>query len=721
MKHKIAFLLKNPGFLFKLITFGRIKKLATMLVSHRPKDAARQVLHYLRTQKQLAYHYELPSGSVELEDIGVEQPDNSLPLEYPLVAKLSANPKVSIIIPVYNQWQYTAKCIRSVIESAKDVEYEIILADDCSTDDTVNADQFIENIKISRPEQNQGFLLNCNLAAKQASGKYLVLLNNDTLVHQGWLQALIEVVDKDESVGLVGSKLVYADGSLQEAGGIVWRDASAWNFGNGDDPNKPEYNYLKQVDYVSGASILIRRSCWDELDGFDTRYVPAYYEDTDLALALAERGHKVIYQPKSVVTHFEGKSHGTDTSSGLKAYQVINQKKFREKWRDRLQAKHAPHGQCVFQARDRSFEKRTILIIDHYVPWFDQDAGSRSTFMYVKFFVDQGYNVKFLGDNFYPHQPYTQVLEQMGVEVLHGNYYANHWKDWFLQNKTYIDAVYLHRPHIAVKYIDFIKEHCSAKILYQCHDLHHWRLGRAAEIKGCQQTKSEADDWEIKELALFNKSDVGLTFSHDEKAYLEQLGLDCEIEQIPLFLYDDQPDLNEVPSFDQRADFMFVGGFNHTPNAEGVLWFLKNVFPLVLEQLPEVKFHIIGSKMPDEIKAFESDNVVIHGFVSDEELNAMYHKVKVNILPLLHGAGVKGKLVESLYYGTPVVSTSIGLEGINASLYGLNGVDTAVEFSETLSLLLKVEGAWQASQASTMKAMEGFTSMYVERRLNVIF
>ena len=698
MKHKIAFLVKHPFFLFKLLTPSRIKKLIKLLVSNSPANSARSIMGYLRTQKQLAYHYELPEGTeINSEEIVGESTSAKLKNDcvvFPLVVPEHSEPLVSIIVPVYNQWAYTAKCIRSVIESVEGTPYEIILADDCSNDETQEADKLLTNVKISKPECNVGFLLNCNLAAEQASGKYIVLLNNDTLVHKGWLESLVKVAEQDDTVGLVGSKLVYEDGSLQEAGGIVWRDASAWNFGNGDDPNKPEYNYLKKVDYISGASILIRSSCWKELGGFDTRYVPAYYEDTDFAFALVDRGYKVVYQPKSVVTHFEGKSHGTDTSSGLKAYQIVNQKKFREKWRFRLSQHQLANGQCTFQARDRSLNQRTILIVDHYVPWFDQDAGSRSTFMYIRFFVDQGYNVKFIGDNFYPHQPYTDVLEQMGVEVLHGKYYANHWKEWFIQNKSYIDLVYLHRPHIAEKYIDFIKEHSSAKILYQCHDLHHWRLGRSAKINGCTQTQLEADKWKNKELTLFNKSDLGLTFSYDEKAYLKELDLDCKVEQVPLFLYDHKQLQNKSPEFSKRDDFMFVGGFNHTPNAEGVLWFLEKVFPIVLKSLPDLKFHIIGSKMPDRIRQFESGNVIIHGFISDSELERMYNQVKVNILPLLHGAGVKGKLVESLYFGTPIVSTSIGIEGIGEA--SVKGYDDPIEFANELVNLLVDESSWTA-------------------------
>jgi GT2 family glycosyltransferase len=119
-----------------------------------------------------------------------------------------------------------------------------------------------------RNEKNLGFLKNCNHAASHARGKYIHFLNNDTEVKQGWLSSLVRLMESDGSIGLSGSKLVYPNGKLQEAGGIIWNDASGWNFGNRQNPEMPEFNYVKEVDYISGASMLVRKSLWEELGGF---------------------------------------------------------------------------------------------------------------------------------------------------------------------------------------------------------------------------------------------------------------------------------------------------------------------------------------------------------------------------------------------------------------------------------------------------------------------
>ena len=214
------------------------------------------------------------------------------------------HPTVSIVIPVYNQIHYTYACLLSILENTKDVTYEIIIADDVSTDATKELSLYAENLVICRNKTNQGFLRNCNQAAKAARGKYVMFLNNDTQVTPGWLSSLVNLIESDPTIGMVGSKLVYPDGRLQEAGGIIWSDGSGWNYGRLDDPEKPEYNYVKDVDYISGAAILLSTDLWKQIGGFDELFAPAYCEDSDLAFEVRKAGYRVVYQPLSKVIHF---------------------------------------------------------------------------------------------------------------------------------------------------------------------------------------------------------------------------------------------------------------------------------------------------------------------------------------------------------------------------------------------------------------------------------
>ena len=251
-------------------------------------------------------------------------------------------PTTSIIIPSYNGISLTENCLRALAESLpRDFRGEIIVVDDCSTDDTqarLEAWKDTEpRLKVLRNPENCGFLVTCNNGASAASGEVVILLNNDTLPQRGWLEPLLRLLRDKPDAGAVGGKLVYPDGRLQEAGGVVFADGSAANFGKWEYAlDDPLFNYVREVDYVTGALIATRRELFNALGQLDTRYRPIYYEETDYCFRLREQGYKVYYQPESVVIHLEGVTCGTDPKSGLKRNQLVNQAKFKERWREAL-------------------------------------------------------------------------------------------------------------------------------------------------------------------------------------------------------------------------------------------------------------------------------------------------------------------------------------------------------------------------------------------------
>ena len=590
------------------------------------------------------------------------------------------NPQVSIVIPVYNQFDFTYHCVESIIKNSGDITYEILIGNDCSTDLTTQIEQIIPGVRCITTEKNLRFVLNCKNTAKYANGIYLLFLNNDTQVQPNWLKPLVDLIESADDIGMVGAKLVYPDGTLQEAGGILWRDGSAWNYGHGQNPALPEFNYVKEVDYISGAAIMLSRALWEEIGGFDERFVPAYCDDSDLAFTIRKMGYRVMYQPKSVVVHFEGVSNGTDIATGQKQYQVINSKKFYEKWKDILEAEHFDNGQHVFQARDRSMKKRTVLLIDHYVPMYDKDAGSRTIYQYIQLLVKMGCNVKFIGDNFYPHQPYTQQLEQMGVEILYGLSYQKNWKGWLHKNGQYLDVVFINRPHIAQHYIDAVKEYTEAKIIYNVCDLHFVREEREYRITGNAERLESSRKWKKIELEIMKKSDVVFTLSTDEQRILEEYLPKEKISICPIFIYSDF----SRTDFSRRKtqDLLFVGGFSHTPNIDAMNWFCEEIMPKILEKRPDIRLNIVGSNPPESVKRYASEHINIKGFVSDEELQQLYAQNRLCVIPLRYGAGVKGKTIEAMYSCIPIVSTSIGIEGlpeIDQILCAHNTVDEFVQ------------------------------------------
>ena len=261
---------------------------------------------------------------------------------------------VSIIIPVYNNSRYTAKCLQQLRDTVPDdLCDEIIVVDDASTDDTQNllAQWRAEDnrLKVVRNESNLGFIHSCNRGAEAATRDVLVFLNNDTIPQPGWLPPLVQVLREQPKAGAVGGKLLYPDGSLQEAGGIIFNDGTGCNFGrNSKFANSPLFNFLRQVDYCSGALLATPRELFLSLGGFDVHFAPAYYEDTDYCFRLREHGFVVYYQPESVIIHLEGISSGTSVTEGVKRYQEVNRSKFIERWKEALRRQPTAPAQYDF-------------------------------------------------------------------------------------------------------------------------------------------------------------------------------------------------------------------------------------------------------------------------------------------------------------------------------------------------------------------------------------
>ncbi len=265
---------------------------------------------------------------------------NKLTLK-PLILPEISSPRVSIVIPVFNKALYTYNCLLSLIACDTEISKEVIIINNASSDETATLLTQLEGaFQIINNEENQGFVQACRQGGAIAKGEFILFLNNDTQVTPGWLSNMINLIDNDPSIGITGSKLIYPDGRLQEAGGIIFNDASGWNYGRLQDPTNPQFNQSREVDYCSGASLMIRQDLWHQLGGFDMRYAPAYYEDTDLCFAARDAGYKVFYCHNSEVIHHEGITAGTDINSGYKAYQAINKKKFQAKWWNVLSTNH---------------------------------------------------------------------------------------------------------------------------------------------------------------------------------------------------------------------------------------------------------------------------------------------------------------------------------------------------------------------------------------------
>ena len=627
---------------------------------------------------------------------GVRRPGETVApeQEWPhIVLPPSTAPVVSIVIPVHNQWAHTHACLQSIVRHEPDLAYEVILADDVSTDDTRHASRWVQGLIINRNQENLGFLRNCNAAALKARGEYILLLNNDTEIQPHAITELLNVFRRHPDAGLVGSKLIYPDGRLQEAGGILWADGSAWNYGRGQNPLLPEFNYLRETDYCSGASIMVPRGLFAQLGGFDERYSPAYNEDSDLAFAVRAVGKKVYYQPASVVVHHEGVSHGTDVSQGVKARQVVNQQRVREKWHDTLERDHFPNAENVFHARDRSGSRKTILVIDHYVPQPDRDAGSRTMWCFLRLFVGMGMNVKFWPQNLYYDKDYTPALEQQGIEVYYGPQFLERFEAWAQEYGPQLDYVLLSRPHIAIEFVAALRRHSKAKLLYYGHDLHHARMLHEFQVKGSPALQKQAIAMRELEESLWRQVSTVYYPSPDETNVVAQACPGTTAHTVPPYFFDEQHE--PTPGPDGRKGILFVAGFGHPPNVDAAEWLVHEIMPLVRREIADAHLWLVGSNPTPAVQQLASEAITVTGYVSDDRLDEFYRKARVAVVPLRFGAGVKSKVIEAMHHGLPLVTTPTGAQGVVGLDLILPVSDSPERLAQEIVSMIRDDRRWR--------------------------
>ena len=623
---------------------------------------------------------------------------------------------VSIIIPVFNQLEYTHACLASLQAVQEQPRFEVIVVDDCSTDGTREVITQIPGVVYLRNDSNSGFIASCNTGAKTARGKYLVFLNNDTLVKPGWLTALLDTFKEERRAGIVGSKLLYPDGRLQEAGGIIWQDASGWNYGKFDDPGKPEYNYLRDVDYCSAAALMVPKALFESAGGFDSRYAPGYYEDTDLAFKVRQAGYRVLYQPLSEVIHHEGATGGIDISTGAKKHQEINRSTFAEVWTDEL-AKRPANGDVTFLQRPRTPSGKNILVIDHHLPMPDRDSGSLRMFQILKILHRLGHRVTFLPDNLAEMPSYTCELQKRGIQVVH-HPYVKRVRDYLISHGPLFDVVVLSRCDFARKHIEDVRLHApQSRIIFDTVDLHYLREQREAQLTQDPDVRRKAQERQLLEDSLIKEADETWVVSPIEQQMLQENWPNKSIQLVSNIVDVTGP----VTPFALRRDWLFIGGFQHRPNIDAVLFFVEEIYPLVRDRLPDTKFYIIGDKAPPEIVALASDRIVVAGL--QRNVRSFFDSVRLSVAPLRFGAGIKGKINQSMAFGVPVVATSIAVEGMNlADHEHVLVADEPQDFARALIELYESEELWKRlSQNGISKTQELYSTDAAREKLEFLF
>ncbi len=611
------------------------------------------------------------------------------------------SPVASILVLAWRDAPLLLNCLRSISASVHAVPYEVVLVLNEPTPQLLSAvERQTEGVTAIRTRVNVGYGGAMNLAAMRARGRYLVLLNDDAEVTPDWLEELVDLAERRPEAGAVGSTTLFPDGSIQEAGCVIWADGSTVKVGRGLPGGSRAFDYERLVDFSSGTSLLLRRSTWETLGGMDDRYYPAYYEDTDLCLRIAELGQRVWYQPRSVVRHEESASTNATYRSFLF---TRNREIFSERWSELLANREpaAPGdpiatGRAVHHAMG---SPRRVLLIDDQVA--DPMIGSGYPRMYEVFLALQhpGETQLSLFTSLIEGSDHTDSMCRLGVEVLEGHDEAALERD-LQQSPVGYDVAVISRPHNFERFAPVLRR-CSprTRIAYDAEALFSRRLTRQAELAVEESSRVElsraAVEMRATEQRIAEGADALVAISEEEATFFRAHARGPVLVHGPLL-----DGIHATPAtFNERADLAFVAGWaasGDSPNLDGVTWFAREVLPIVTARVPGVRLLVTGTGPPEAALRVSGPSLVFIGSVPD--LAQLYNSVRVVVVPMRYGAGIKNKTIEALQYGVPTVSTQVGAEGIETAPDVLLVTDDPRDFARAVAALLEDRTSWEVQR-----------------------
>jgi len=564
-------------------------------------------------------------------------------------------PLVSVILVVYNRADLTFQCLRSLSENAE-VPFELIVVDNASSDETKALLDRVEPVVAIRNDENLHFLRACNQAAPRARGRYLLLLNNDVALLPGSLAAAVRTIGRSPDIGAVGAKLVLMDGTLQEAGSIVWQDGSALGYGRGGNPLAPSYMFERDVDYCSGAFLLTPRDLFLGDGGFDERFAPAYYEEVDYCMRLRAQGKRVVYDPDVVAFHVEfGSSRSSEAAIVL---QQTNRSKFAQKHSHALASHYPPAATHVLSARHARKDRLRVLMIDDRVPHQWLGSGFPRARAILQCMVDRGYAVTLFPSTM-PAESWASVYQDIPrtVEVITRPAFDG-MEAFLCERAGLFDVIFVSRPH-NMEYFRSIwaahpEWHVGVRLVYDAEAVYALRDIARREMHGEPVSGPEIERLVAEEVDLARQADAVVCVTEGEAAHYRRRG----IAEVCVLGHSIDADPTAA-DFAARDHLLFVGAIHadDSPNADSVSWFADQVLPRIREVAGDVELHVAGINASRAVAGLAGRNVRLLGPVAD--LRPLYDSRRVFVAPTRFAAGVPIKVCEAAAHGIPVVTTTL--------------------------------------------------------------
>lgn len=626
------------------------------------------------------------------------------------------SPDVSIIVPGYNKTYLSRACLTSVyysICSSNKISYEIIYADDCSTEKSEEVlSQIFDNLTIIKTTENSGFIKNVNNASIQARGKVIVLLNNDTVVLPDWLEGLLEVVTSTEKCFVAGSKIVYPSGLIQEAGGGIWTDAQTCSIGRGMDGTglentRLEYNYVREVDYVSFASTAIKADFWHKIGGLSDEYGLGYYDDSDFCMAVRENGGVVLYAPQSEVIHIESRTFSSIPKKLLAQQKSRNSLLFRTRWNTQLISNHLTatfpawdpgYGESICKA---NAERHKIVITDnskdlvdtcqseckghilYFSPFPSHPASHGNQTTIQKFGLhlqSRGYKVHFvlLSSHMYSDTDLQDMINCWDTfDLIKTSHFPScngeviRYDGWYVPGigEQIASLCIKHSIDIAIcsyifqsRMLDYIPSYILKVI-----DTHDQFTNRYSILDGLGKPREFFSCTREEEGQYLSRADICLARRDEESHYFDSIS-EALAYTVPHI---------EEPNYLAKASGCLkkVGlvASSNLINLDIIVSFLAELIQQKADNwgfevyiAGEVKM-LMDEDDPQHCQLLSHPDIAFKGYV--DSIKDFYDEVDLVVCPIMSGTGINVKTVQALAYGMPLLATKHASKGIHTTYF----------------------------------------------------
>jgi glycosyltransferase involved in cell wall biosynthesis len=583
-------------------------------------------------------------------------------------------PHLKVVVRSAGSGEALRRCLEALQLALSGVRADLVLIDDSLAGDlaeTLAVAPIVLDVPWTYMRSDIGFRHALQLAIHDSSAPSICLVDDSVAVAPDSLIAMRETLDRQPRCGAVGALLLSDAGRILHVGGVVWNDGSRCSPGAGQLPG-PEHDYLHAVDDCSAALLMLRRDALPSPLFVDPALGIAY-ADTELAFDLRQRGWGVLVCPRAVAVQRGDVREGRPASDPRSA--LMAEQAFLLRWQPVLAKDHYPPCRCLLRAREHAMGRRIVLVIDHYLPQPDRDAGSRAICQTIATFQAMGYLVKFWPANLHYDATQAALLADTGVEVVAGDRWSGGLERYLRYAGAELYAVLLSRPDVACDSIELVRAHSRARVLFYGHDLHHQRMALRAQVTGDAGEQRAADAMLQLEQSIWERVDAVLCPSAEEAAIVAAHVGDAKVHVVPLYHFD-QTELSATRAPAPGVRLLFVAGFGHSPNVDAAQWLVHEILPRVRERLPSATLDLVGSNPTDEVRALAAvHGVRVSGSVSADVLHGFYRDATLAVVPLRFGAGVKLKVLEAMARGVPVVTTPVGAQG-------LPGVGTCIDVAD---------------------------------------